>query len=68
MDRKCASARIYSAVPPHNRHRSPNHIWSADEAAGGPTRETSAAGLLLLSLEIWAAVWATLASLSSWLR
>jgi len=68
MDRNCASARLYSAVPPHNHHRSPTHIRPVDEAARGLASGTSAAGLLLLSLGVWAAVWAILASLSSWLR
>ena len=68
MDRNCVPARLYSAVPPQYQHRSPTHIRPVNEAVSGPTNGTSAAGLLLLSLGVWAAVWATLASLSSWLR
>ena len=68
MDRKFASTRRYSAAPSAFQHRSPLSARSIYEAAGGQTRGTSSAGLLLLSLGVWAAVWAALASLSSWLR
>jgi hypothetical protein len=68
MDRDCASTRLYSAVPPHNQHRSLTHVRPAQQALRGPASSTSAAGLLLLFLGMWAAVWATFASLSSWLR
>jgi hypothetical protein len=68
MDRTLALTRLYSAAPPDNRHRSPSSAWSISEVVRGQTRTGSADGLLLLSLGVWAAVWATLASVSSWLR
>lgn len=68
MDRKFASARLYSAAPSDLLHRSPPFARSVYEAAGEQTGGTTSAGLLLLSLAIWAAPWAALASLSSWLR
>ena len=68
MERQFASARLYSAVPLDLQHRSLPSALSVYEAAGGQTMGTSSAGLLLLSLGVWVAVWAALASLSSWLR
>jgi hypothetical protein len=68
MDRKFASACLYSAAPPGLQHRPLLLARSVYEAAGGRIRGTSSGGLLLLSLGVWAVVWAALASLAAWLR
>jgi hypothetical protein len=68
MYSKFAPARLFSAAPADLHHRFPPFDRSLCEAAGEQTRATSSAGVLLLSLGVWAAVWATLASLSSWVR
>jgi hypothetical protein len=68
MDRTLASTRLYSVASPDNRPRSPSSAWSTHEAVRRQTTAGSAAGLLLPSLGVWAAVWATLASVYSWLR
>jgi len=68
MDSKSASARLYSAENPDLRHRLPGFVQSAHEADVGRPGTASAAPLLLLSLGVWAAVWAILESLSSWLK
>jgi hypothetical protein len=68
MDSKAASGRPYSAEHPDPQDRLPGSVQPAYEAAiGAPGRE-SAARLLLLSLGVWAAIWAILRSLSSWLK
>lgn len=69
MDSKSAPPRLYSAEhsdPQH--HRLPGSVQSAYEAATGLAGRASAVRLLLLSLGVWAAIWATLKSLSSWLK
>ena len=68
MDSKSASARLYSAEHPDLQHRLPGSVQSAYEAAIGAPGRASAARLLLLSLGVWAAIWAILRSLSSWLK
>ena len=65
MDREFTSKRLYSAASSDLQQSLPT-APSVHEAARGRTGGTSSAGLLLLSLGIWAAVWAALASLSSW--
>jgi hypothetical protein len=68
MNREFASARLYSFVPPDLQHRFPPSARSLYETVWRETEGTSSARLLLLSLGVWAAVWAALASLSAWLR
>jgi len=68
MDRECALARLYFATPSDLRHRTLPSARPVHRAADRQIKRTSAGGLLLLSLGVWAAVWAGLASVSSWLR
>ena len=68
MDRTFASARQYSAAPADNRHRSPSSASAIVGIVGRHTKAASAAELILLSLSVWAAIYATLASVSPWLR
>ena len=64
MDRNVVSERLSSA----ELRRLPPTARSVGEAATEQARGASPAGLLLLLLGVWAASWATLVSLSSWLR
>jgi len=68
MHSKSAPARLYSAEHSDPQHRLPGSVQSAYEAATGPAGRASAVRLLLLSLGVWAAIWATFKSLSSWLK
>ena len=68
MDSKSAPPRRYSAERSDPQHRLPGSVQSAYEAATGLPGRASAVRLLLLSLGVWAAIWATLKSLSSWLK
>jgi len=68
MDSKSASARLYPAEHPDLRHRLPGFVQSAYEADVGRPGRASVGRLLLLSLGVWAAIWAILQSLSSWLK
>ena len=67
MDRTLASTRLYSVAPPDNRP-GPHHPFGRHVRPSADRSEPSPAKLLLLSLGAWAAVWATLASVSLWLR
>jgi len=66
MDRNIVSEPLYPAEQPDLQRKSP--AWSVGAAARGQASGASPAGLLLLLLGVWAASWATLVSLSSWLR
>jgi hypothetical protein len=67
MDRNIASERLCSAELRDLQRRLPARS-SLGRAAAEQARRASPAGLLLLLLGVWAASWATLVSLSSWLR
>jgi hypothetical protein len=64
MDQNFLSERPNSAEQRDLQHRSP----PSARLAYGTARRASATGLLLMSLGVWAAMWAALATLSSWLR
>jgi hypothetical protein len=68
MDREFAFSRLYFATPSDLQHRLPPSARPTHWAADGHIKGTSAGGLLVLSLGVWAAIWAALASVSSWLR
>src|SRR5438128_997722 len=67
MDRNNVSERLCSAER-HELLRRRLPARSVGGAATGQARGASPAGLLLLLLGVWAASWATLASLTSWVR
>jgi len=66
MDRNIVSARPHSAELRHLQRKFPAR--STAQAATGRARGASPGELLLLLLGTWAASWAALLSLSSWLR
>lgn len=68
MDRNFLSGLLYFGEHLGLQRRLPPSARSVYEAAPGRIRRASATRLLLLSLGVWAASWATLASLSSWLK
>jgi hypothetical protein len=68
MDHNIVSERLSSTELRDLQRRLPPPARSAGEAATGQFRGASPSGLLLLLLGFWAASWATLVSLSSWLR
>jgi hypothetical protein len=65
MDRNNVPEPLGSAERRNLQRKSPAR--SVGEAAAGPARGASPAMLLVLLLGVWAASWATLVSLSSWL-
>jgi hypothetical protein len=68
MDSEFASPRLRSAEHRNPQHRSPQSSRPVYEAATARAKGASPVRLLLLSLGVWAAIWATLKSLSSWLK
>jgi len=67
VDGKLVSARLYTAE--HQEFQRPALAAARLAFEASPReRRASAVGLLLVSFGVWAAVWAGLASLSSWLR
>lgn len=67
MGRTFASERLYSSDPRDLQRRLATSLRSRCKAVPGQTGKASLI-VLLLCLGAWAAIWATLASLSSWLR
>jgi hypothetical protein len=68
MDRNIVSEPLYAAELRNLRRKLPLPARSVSRAATGQSRGPSPAGPLLLLLGSWAASWATLVALSSWLR